>query len=75
MAKPATIFGFYLKSLLFGFLILALTSQVHDSFAQNICDNPVTLTGPVDTLVIVLDVVVRAADAISSDQLREEVID
>ncbi|MCH7674957.1 DUF11 domain-containing protein [candidate division KSB1 bacterium] len=58
MAKPATIFSFYLRSLLFGFLILALTSQSRDSFAQNICDNPVVLTGPVDTLAIVPDVVV-----------------
>ncbi|MCH7755974.1 hypothetical protein IH970_12735, partial [candidate division KSB1 bacterium] len=60
MAKPATIFSFYLRSLLFGFLILALTSQSRDSFAQNICDNPVLLTGPVNTLAIVPDVVVRA---------------
>jgi len=58
MAKPAIIFSFYLRSLLFGFLILALTSQSRDSFAQNICDNPVVLTGPVDTLAIVPDVVV-----------------
>ena len=58
MATPATIFRFYLRSLLFGFLILALTSQSRDSFAQNICDNPVVLTGPVDTLAIVPDVVV-----------------
>ena len=60
MAKPATIFSFYLRSLLFGFLILALTIQFRDSFAQNICDNPVLLTGPVNTLAIVPDVVVRA---------------
>ncbi|MCH6559377.1 DUF11 domain-containing protein [candidate division KSB1 bacterium] len=39
-------------------MILALTSQSRDSFAQNICDNPVVLTGPVDTLAIVPDVVV-----------------
>ncbi|MCH8954711.1 DUF11 domain-containing protein [candidate division KSB1 bacterium] len=58
MAKPAIILSFYLRSLLFGFLILALTSQSRDSFAQNICDNPVVLTGPVDTLAIVPDVVV-----------------
>ena len=60
MAKPATIFSSYLRSLLFGFLILALTSQSHDSFAQNICDNPVVLLGPIDTLTIMPDVVVRA---------------
>jgi len=60
MAKPATIFSFHLRNLFLGFLILALTSQFHDSFAQDICDNPVVLTGPIDTVAIVPDVVVRA---------------
>ncbi|TDI88557.1 MAG: DUF11 domain-containing protein [Caldithrix sp.] len=60
MAKPATIFSFHLRNLCLGFLILALTSQFHDSFAQDICDNPVVLTGPIDTVAIVPDVVVRA---------------
>lgn len=48
------------RGLLLGCFILILSILLPDSFAQDICDTPITITGPRNTLAIVPDVVVRA---------------
>ncbi|MFQ5674529.1 MAG: DUF11 domain-containing protein [bacterium] len=59
MARPVKTPRYRIRGLLLGLTLFSLGFPAH-VFSQNICDNPILISGPVDTLLIVPDVVVRA---------------